>query len=133
MIGHYIAAESFEQPINCLCPGGGHSGLLSLHQGDIIEVLDTRKYTIARGWHFLIHINNHWFVYISEKDLEDCNRKCQLLTSIDMDLEANYLQFKINEALDAGNESAFHQLTGRLKELANLKESLGDFVKHLAV
>ncbi|WP_053360630.1 IDEAL domain-containing protein [Bacillus sp. FJAT-27251] len=133
MIGHYIAAGSFEQPINCLCPGGGHSGLLSLQQGDIIEVIDQRKYTIARGWHYLININNHWFVYISEKDLEECSRKGQLLSPVDMDLEANYLQFKINEALDGGNESAFHQLTGRLNDLYDLKESLGHFVKYLPV
>jgi hypothetical protein len=132
MIGHYIAASEFEHPIHCLCPGGGHTGLLSLQQGDIIEVINERKYTIAKGWHSLIHINKHWFVYISERDLEECCTKKQLLNSLDIDLELNYLHFKINEALDTGNKTDFHALTRQLKEMAGLKESIENYLKFVA-
>jgi uncharacterized protein YpiB (UPF0302 family) len=47
-----------------------------------------------------------------------------ILSMIDIELTLNYLQFKINHALDTGDEESFLNFTKKLKESRDLKVKL---------
>lgn len=133
MFGHFIAVKTFEHQIHCFCPGGNHTDFLTINKGDIIEVTNDRKFTMANGWYYLVGINDRCIFYMALEDLEQYFMKEQLLSMLDTDLKINYLQFKINQALDAGDEAPFLNYTKKLKELSDLKVKLDQYLSNLAV
>jgi hypothetical protein len=121
---HYIAVKTFQYPIECFCSSSDHTYYLTIHGGDIVEVTDERKYMMANGWYSLVKINERSIFYIALYDLEDFFRKEQLLAMIDIDLQINYLQFKINQAFDTGDEASFIDISKKLNESSELKLKL---------
>jgi IDEAL domain len=128
MVGHYIAVKTFEYPIECFCPCGDHADVLIINKGDIIEVTNERKFTMANGWYFLVKINERCIFYMAHIDLEYYFIKEQLLSMLDIDLKINYLQFKINQALDTGDEVPFLNYTTEFKKINNLKGKFKTFL-----
>ncbi|KMY51760.1 IDEAL domain-containing protein [Peribacillus loiseleuriae] len=123
MLQHFIALKTFEHQIDCFCPGGEHAEILILNEGDIIEVTNERKFTM-RGWYFLVSINNKNMFFMAHDDLEMYFMKEQILSVLDLDLHINYLQFKINEALDVGDETTFLNYTNKLIQSSELQAKL---------
>ncbi|WP_257351025.1 IDEAL domain-containing protein [Pseudalkalibacillus decolorationis] len=133
MFGHLIAVKTFEHQIDCFCPGGDHANFLTINKGDIIEVTNERKFTMANGWYFLVGINDLCIFYIALEDLEQYFMKERLLSVLEIDLKINYFQFKINETLDTGDEASFLSYTNKLIESSELQVKLENYLNNEAV
>lgn len=133
MFGHYFAVKTFEHQIDCFCPDGNHAEYLTINKGDIIEVMNERKFTMANGWYFLVMINERCIFFMALEDLEEYFMKEQLLSMFDIDLKINHLQFKINQALDTGDEASFMNFTKKLKESNHLKVKLDNYLRNVTV
>ena len=90
----------------------------------LCEITDERKYTIDNGWYFLVKINERNNFYIPINDLENFIRKEQLIAMLDIDLQINYLKFKIDQAFDTGDEASFIDLSKKLIQSNELKLKL---------
>lgn len=133
MFRHFIAIKTFEHQIDCFCPDGIHADVLTIHRGDIIELINERKFMFEKGWYFLIRLNNQCDFHIALEDLEQYYLNERLLSMIDIELTLNYLQFKINQALDTGDEESFLNFTKKLKESYDLKVKLEQYAHNVAV
>ena len=111
---HYIAVKTFQYPIECFCSSSVHTYDLTINRGDIMEITDEQKYTIDNGWYFLVKINERTNFYIPMNDLESFIRKEQLIAMLDIDLQINYLKFKIDQAFDTGDEASFKDFSKKL-------------------
>lgn len=127
MAHHFIVVNNFSHQVDCFCTGEVHSEFITFKQGDVIEVTNDRKFTMA-GWYFLLLINNHYPYYIAIDDLEKYNKHEQILSIVDIELKINYLQFQINQALDTNNKVTFLDYTPKLKDLNNLKRQYNNFM-----
>jgi uncharacterized protein YpiB (UPF0302 family) len=121
---HYIAVEAFQYPIECFCSSSVHTYDLTINRGDIMEITDEQKYTIDNGWYFLVKINERNNFYIPINDLENFIRQEQLIAMLDIDLQINYLKFKIDQAFDTGDEASFRDVSKKLIESNELKLKL---------
>jgi hypothetical protein len=128
MVGYYIAVKTFEHLIECFCPGGNHADVVTINKGDIIKVTNERKFKMANGWYFLVEVNGRCIFYMALEDLEYYFIKEQLSSMFDIELKRNYLKFKINQALDTGEETSFMNYTTELKKINNLKEKFKTFL-----
>ncbi|MGM0901062.1 MAG: hypothetical protein ACQEXB_08160 [Bacillota bacterium] len=124
MFRHFIARKSFEHEIECFCPDRHHAGLIAIHRGDIIELTNERQFIPDRGWYFLINMNNERHFYMALKDLDNYYDSGELVSLIDLELKENYCKYKINAALDTGDEDTFIVFTCELKESRHLKEHI---------
>ena len=131
MIQHYIVTDTFTHQIDCYCPGEEHVDVLTLKEGDVIEVTPDGKFTFGNGWYFLIVINYQSPIYLSLDDLEHYYRRGQILSSYDLELKSNYIQNKINQALDTKNKDSFLNYTSELNHLSNLKEKYNTFLTRI--
>ena len=57
-------------------------------------------------------------------DLENFIRQEQLIAMLDIDLQINYLKFKIDQAFDTGDEASFRDVSKKLIESNELKLKL---------
>lgn len=133
MVGHYIAIKTFEHQIACFCPGADHAEHITINKGDIIEVTAERKFTMAYGCFFLIDINERYVFYMAFEDLKQYFMKELLLSTLDITLKINYLQYKINQALDLGDEASFMNFTKELKENREFNVKLEKYLTNMAV
>jgi hypothetical protein len=68
MFRHFIAIKTFEHQIDCFCPDGIHEEVVTIQTGDIIEIINDRKFVLDKGWYFLIRMNNqHDFHFIHDR------------------------------------------------------------------
>ncbi|MCQ6276243.1 IDEAL domain-containing protein [Bacillus sp. V3B] len=133
MFRHFIAIKTFEHQMDCFCSDGTHAEVLTIHKEDIIEIINERKFMIEKGWYFLIRMNNQYNFHIALEDLERYYLNERLLSLIDIELALNYLQFKVDQALDTGDEELFLNFTKKLKESRDLKMKLEQCVHNVAV
>jgi hypothetical protein len=70
---------------------------------------------------------------MAHEDLEQYFMKERLLSILDINLKINFLQFKINQALDTGDEASFMNFTKKLKESSDLKVKLEQYLSNVAV
>jgi hypothetical protein len=128
-----IAVKTFDHQVDCFCPDAEHSEVVTIHKGDIIEISSERKYTVINGWYALIVINQRCSFYMAVEDLEWYFLKEQIASMLDVDLQMNYYHFKINQALDEGDEESFMSFTEKMNESNELKEKLDMYLRNVAV
>jgi hypothetical protein len=128
MFRHFIARKSFEHQIECFCPDRHHAGLVTIHKGDLIELTNERQFIPDKGWYFLIGMNEEGHFYMALEDLENYYDSGQLISLVDLELKENYCKYKVNVALDSGDEATFMAFTSELKDTRQLKEKIN---KHL--
>lgn len=129
----YIAVKTFDHQVDCFCPDVDHSEVVTILKGDIIEVTPERKYTVINGWYALVIINESFSFYIAVEDLEWYFSKEQIVTMLDVDLKLNYYQYKINQALDAGDEKSFMNYTEKMNDSNEMKVRLDMYLRNVAV
>lgn len=129
----YIAVKTFDHQVDCFCPDEDHSEVVTIQKGDIIEITPDRKYTVINGWYALVILNESFSFYIAVEDLEWYFVKEQIITMLDVDLKLNYYQYKINQALDEGDEETFMNFTERMNDSNELKERLVMYLGNVAV
>ncbi|SFL73109.1 IDEAL domain-containing protein [Gracilibacillus orientalis] len=124
----FIVVQSFSHLIDCFCPGSIHTEVLRVEQADIIRVTNERKYIVHNGWYCKAIVDDHYYFYIALEDLEHYYTKGQILAMEDIELNLNYLNFQIDQALDNKDESNFKLFSKQLMEVNQLKVKLE---KHL--
>ncbi|MCM3601265.1 IDEAL domain-containing protein [Robertmurraya korlensis] len=129
----YIAVNTFDHQIDCFCPDADHSEVVTIHRGDIIEISPERKYTVINGWYALVIINQSCSFYMAVEDIEWYFTKEQLISMLDVDLQINYYQYKINQALDEGDEKAFMNFTDKMNHSYEMKGKLLMYLRNVAV
>jgi hypothetical protein len=67
------------------------------------------------------------------EDLEWYFLKEQIASVLDVDLQMNYYHFKINQALDEGDEGSFMSFTEKMNKSNELKEKLDMYLRNVAV
>jgi hypothetical protein len=133
MTTSYIAAKTFDHQIDCFCPDDDHSEIVTIQKGDIIDITPERKYTVINGWYVLVILNQRCSFYVSVEDLEWYFIKKQMVTMLDVDLQMNYYKYKINEALDEGDEESFMTFTEKMNDSIDLKEKWDMYLRNVAV
>ncbi|MFL0365888.1 IDEAL domain-containing protein [Pseudobacillus sp. 179-B 2D1 NHS] len=133
MSEYFIATETFEHQIDCFCPEGDHADVLKINKGDVIEVTNEHKFTMINGWYLLVKINDQYVFYMALADLEQYCIKERILSILEINLKMNFWRFKINEALDTGDEASFLSYTNRLLESSELQIKLENYLNTEAV
>lgn len=98
--------------------------MTQFYQNDWFTVLDERKYVHHLGWNRLIAVNNEFRCFIQEDAIEKLYDRGMICSSLELDLQLNYLNLKVNEALDAFDKESFLSFTAQLNHLHNLKEKI---------
>jgi hypothetical protein len=129
----YIAVKTFDHQVDCFCPDADHSEVVTIHRGDIIEITPERKYTVINGWYALVIINQSFSFYMAVEDIEWYFTKEQMISMLDVDLKINYFQYKINQALDEGDEISFMNFTEKMNDSNEMKEKLQMYLRNVAV
>lgn len=129
----YIAVKTFDHQVDCFCPDADHSEGVTIHRGDIIEITPERKYTVINGWYALVIINQNFSFYMAVEDIEWYFTKEQMISMLDMDLKVNYFRYKINQALDEGDEISFMNFTEKMNDSNEMKEKLHMYLRNVAV
>ncbi|MGI8383964.1 hypothetical protein [Robertmurraya sp. P23] len=129
----YIAVNTFDHQVDCFCPDADHSEVVTIHRGDIIEITPERKYTVINGWYALVIINQNFSFYMAVEDIEWYFSKEQIISMLDVDLQINYYQYKINQALDEGDEISFMNFTEKTNDSNEMKEKLQMYLRNVAV
>jgi hypothetical protein len=129
----YIAVKTFDHQVDCFCPDADHSEVVTIHRGDIIEITPERKYTVINGWYALVIINQSFSFYMAVEDIEWYFTKEQMISMLDVDLKINYFQYKINQALDEGDEISFMKFTEKMNDSNEMKEKLQMYLRNVAV
>ncbi|SHT05490.1 Uncharacterised protein [Mycobacteroides abscessus subsp. abscessus] len=129
----YIAVKTFDHQVDCFCPDADHSEVITIQRGDILEITPERKYTVINGWYALVIINQSFSFYMAVEDIEWYFTKEQLITMLDVDLQINYYQFKINQALDEADEISFMNFTEKMNDSNEMKEKLQMYLRNVAV
>ncbi|WP_391559629.1 hypothetical protein, partial [Robertmurraya sp.] len=125
----YIAVKTFDHQVDCFCPDADHSEVVTIHRGDIIEITPERKYTVINGWYALVIINQSFSFYMAVEDIEWYFTKEQMISMLDVDLKINYFQYKINQALDEGDEISFMKFTEKMNDSNEMKEKLQMYLR----
>jgi uncharacterized protein YpiB (UPF0302 family) len=129
----FIAKQMFQHQIDCFCPNGIKEDVVTIHRGDIIEITSERKYMMENGWYFLIRHNDKYDFYIALEDLETYYVDEKLASNLDIELLLNYFDYKIDQALDIGDEKSFFTFTTKLKEISDLKEKIEQYLHGILV
>ena len=123
----------FQHQIDCFCPNGIQEDVVTIRRGDIIEITSERKYMLDNGWYLLIRHNHKHDFYIALEDLETYYLDEKLASVLDIDLLLNYFEYKIDQALDIGDEKSFLMFATKLKEFSDLKEKVEQYVHGIMV
>lgn len=108
------------------CPCTNCEGLkkIEVKKGTILTITPDKKYVDGLGWYFLIDFNGKFQVYINIHDFEQYYFQQMFCSFIDFDLKFNYLNYKVNQALDERNKEAFYHLSDELIHLTELKDKI---------
>lgn len=123
-----IVRESFDHHIDCFCPSQDHYEVFHFKRGDLVEVTEESKYMMEMGWYFLLRINNQDSYYISIHDIESYYEDKKLSSILDLELEINHLEYKVDQALILNEEEQFHI---SVTKLIPLKELFSEVIKRV--
>ncbi|MDL4843254.1 hypothetical protein [Aquibacillus rhizosphaerae] len=124
MVKHFITVQSFFHQIDCFCPDGDHSEVIKINKGDVIKIINERKYINGVGWYFLIEHNSQNSFFAALSDLDYYHSQGLLLSIIDIELTLNYLNFQVDHALDNDDELEFIDVSNKIIESDKLKKKL---------
>lgn len=121
---HFIIMKPFCHEVGCCCPEQQHQHMINFRQGDIWTITNNRKYVDGLGWYCLIDINNEFQFFIYVDDIQELHAKGSIYSIWDLDLKINYLNFKINKALDTHDREAFLSLSNELHHAQQVKSKM---------
>ncbi|MCD5323292.1 MULTISPECIES: hypothetical protein [Pontibacillus] len=116
----WIVTKSFEHKIDCFCSGEPHTSKIPFQKGDRIELTDEVKNVEPMGWYVRIIMNQTYQVFVHIDDLEDFYEHHLIQSEMDLDLQRNYYQYKVNTALDEWNQDQFSHYVNKLEEVQDV-------------
>ncbi|QCS54035.1 hypothetical protein [Priestia flexa] len=121
---HLVVIKAFSHEVSWCCPGESHQHVITFHQGDVWTLTDERKYIDSLGWHSLMDVNREFQCFISTEELQDLYLSGVICSILDVDLQMNHLNFKINEALDTQNRELFHSMVSKRFNLQKIRDKV---------
>lgn len=122
MLDMFIVNESFKHDVECFCTETRHTNTITFRKGNRIELTNHTRYIDEIGFFVQIVINDMYTAFLHENDIEELYNHQYFRLLLDVELEANYYEFKINEALDAKEEETFRHYVSLLEHHKELLE-----------
>ncbi|SES16805.1 hypothetical protein SAMN04487944_12157 [Gracilibacillus ureilyticus] len=129
MYWNLIAVKAFSHQIDCFCPGEIHREVLRIEQSDIIKVTNERNFTATNGWYVMVILDDRYRFYMALHDLEHYYEIGEILLKEDIDLQLNYYDFQVNQALDKKDEVMFNYFSEQLIKMNKLKWKLDGYLE----
>jgi hypothetical protein len=119
----FVVLKDYLYQPNCYCLNGQLQEMV-IKRGYTLTITPEKKYIENIGWYFLIDIHSKYQVYISIYDFEKFYKQELICSFFDLDLELNYLEYKVNQALDAKDQTAFNHYSSEFVQLKQLQASV---------
>lgn len=114
--------------VQCLYYGYNKDNLVSnsktLQHGDILTILNQKRYVVGVGWFILISINEKIKEFMSAKELEKAMNSNKLMSIIDTMLEYFNVSYQLDKALELRNKQLFLNLFEHKKESSFLYDRI---------
>ncbi|ARI76641.1 hypothetical protein [Halobacillus mangrovi] len=102
----------FEKPTPCLCEPQTYK----INKKDRLYILGDAHFNEIHGWHIPLQRNQDVRFHMFLDDLEELYKQKVVCPEMDLELAANYHQFKVDQALDDKNYGLFIKHTNLLQE-----------------
>jgi hypothetical protein len=100
------------------------SSLKTLQYGDILTVLNQKRYVVGVGWFVLISINEKTKDFMLVRELEEAMNSNKMISIIDTMLEYFNLSYQLDKALELRNKQLFLNLLENKKESSFLYDRI---------
>ncbi|KAA0547075.1 hypothetical protein FZW96_13925 [Bacillus sp. BGMRC 2118] len=126
----FVILKTSEIHIDCHCTNC-NDGLekIAMKKGSVLTITPEKKYVDGRGWYFLIDFNKKFQLFINTNDFLRYYQQEIFCSLLDFDLKYNYLNYKVNVALDERDVKAFNEFTSELIMMNDLKEKMEEELK----
>lgn len=118
----FIVLQNYFFTIDCHCQFCEEAKNIEMKRGMIITITPEKKYVDNLGWYFLLDIDKQFQLYINIDDFTEGYFEQKYCSLLDFDLKLNYLEYKVNLALDEKNAEGFIHYSCELKKLTELRE-----------
>ncbi|KGX86822.1 hypothetical protein [Pontibacillus marinus] len=120
MQSSFVVKRSFQHGADCFCTGEQHTNIIQLQKGDRFELTNERKYVEHLGWYFQITINESYHVYILLSDLQKIYEHSLICSLLDLELEINYYEYKVDHALENKEKEIFDYYVQQLEKARSI-------------
>ncbi|QHE53570.1 hypothetical protein [Pontibacillus sp. HMF3514] len=120
MQSSFVVKRSFQHEADCFCTGEQHTNIIQLQKGDRIELTNERKYVEHLGWYFQIIVNESYHVYFLLSDLQKIYEYNLICSLLDLELEINYYEYKVDHALEYKEKEPFDFYVQQLENARHL-------------
>ncbi|KGX84965.1 hypothetical protein [Pontibacillus litoralis] len=117
MYPSYLVTTAFKHEVDCFCTEIRHTNTIIFRKGDRITLTEECQFVEEIGWYTKILLNEMYTAYVVLEEIESLNKMGYLRSFIDIELEINYYEYKVNEALDNKDAHTFHCYVERLERL----------------
>jgi hypothetical protein len=118
----FVVLKHFVFELDCTCSNCMQK--IEMKKGNILTITPEKKYADGMGWYFLIDINNEHQIYISIYDFEGFYLDGKICSFLDFELRMNYIEYKVNQALDLKDCTQFEHYANKKNEMKKLKEKM---------
>ncbi|MGI8315631.1 hypothetical protein [Halobacillus mangrovi] len=107
-----LKSFQFDKPTSCLCEPQTYQ----INKKDRLYILGDAHFNEIHGWYIPLQRNQDVRFHMFLDDLEELYKQNVICPEVDIELAANYHQYKIDHALDNKNYGLFIKHTNLLKE-----------------
>jgi len=129
MLTQFVVLKSLIHQIDCYCPCCHNTDEFHFLRGDCIEIVHDRKIPSELGWYVQIVVNNQYQFYIALDDLKHYYDEGKICSLLDLELQANYFRYQVNQALDEKDKERFMKNAEKLKNVEQLREKVEEKMK----
>ncbi|KGP71415.1 hypothetical protein [Pontibacillus yanchengensis] len=123
MYSSFIVTAPFKHEVECFCSDVKHTNTITFRKGDHLYLTEEKRYVDDIGWYFKVLINDMYSAYFIITDLEKLYQMEYLHSLFDIELEINYYQYKVNQALDEKDEETFTDYVTKLEKRQKLLQN----------
>ncbi|MFD2672119.1 hypothetical protein [Marinicrinis sediminis] len=119
-----VVRSPFDHWISCMCSNCETRRLFHFEEGDRVTFTNKREYHEEQGWMMQVIVNEQYAMFIAMDDLQAYHQQKWMASQMDIELEMNYLTFKIDEALAQRSDDSFRQWSEQYRALQHLYQQL---------
>ncbi|MYL35356.1 hypothetical protein GLW08_03425 [Pontibacillus yanchengensis] len=119
MYPSFVATTSFEHEVDRSLDTTP-SYTLSITKGDQLSLTEERRYVKGIGWCIKVFLNGEDSINLAIKELENLYQEEFIRSLMDVQLDLNYCQFKVDKALDDKDKETFDEYVAKLENLEKL-------------
>ncbi|KGP72747.1 hypothetical protein [Pontibacillus yanchengensis] len=119
MYPSFVATTSFQHEVDRSLDTTP-SYTLSITKGDQLSLTEERRYVKGIGWCIKVFLNGEDSINLAIKELESLYQQEYIRSLMDVQLDLNYCQFKVDKALDDKDKETFDEYVTKLESLEKL-------------